>query len=85
MTTWFSVPPVLFFNTHTLVDALASSLSSTAGCAVCYVGQNKLAKSILIVPWSRGAATYSGPPGHHIHSGPPAGPLNAGAEGVLDQ
>ncbi len=52
---------------------------------MCYVGQNKLAKSILIVPWSRGAATDSGPPGHHIHSGPPAGPLNAGAEGVLDQ
>ncbi len=47
----------------------------------------------------RGAATDSGPPGQHFHSGPPAGGwgggggvavrrqrmLNAGAEGVLDQ
>ncbi len=37
----------------------------------------------------RGAATDSGPPGQHFHSGPPfgggGGILNAGAEGVLDQ
>ncbi len=43
----------------------------------------------------RGAATDSGPPGQHFHSGPPGGGgggvwggqriLNAGAEGLLDQ